>query len=242
MVLLSRASLLDAGRSCWHACGVVRVRTKICGISTLDDLDVAVTAGADAIGLIVGTTHFSEDELSVDQACEIAAAAPPFVSTVLVTHVVSAEDILDLANSIGVDTVQVHGEVSIDTLHAVWRDRRRSLRVIGTVHVTGEQAITTAQGVSGVSHAVLLDTRTASRLGGTGRTHDWTISQRIVEALHQDGHPVILAGGLDKSNVSSAVQLVRPYGVDANSRLKGPDGRKDQSQCEAFVRAANSGH
>ncbi|OBF86388.1 hypothetical protein A5791_21490 [Mycobacterium sp. 852002-51163_SCH5372311] len=220
---------------------MVRVRTKICGIGTAGDLDAAVAAGADAIGLIVGTTHISEDELSVQRAQQIASAAAPFVSTVLVTHVVSAEAILELADQVGVDVVQVHGEVSIDTMRAVWHHRRRPLRVIGTVHVTGEQAFATAQQVSEVCDAVLLDTRTDARLGGTGLTHDWTISRRIAEALHHDGHPVILAGGLDESNVSSAVRVVRPYGVDANSRLKGPEGRKDYAKCEAFVRAANSG-
>jgi phosphoribosylanthranilate isomerase len=216
-----------------------RVRTKICGIGTIDDLTAAVDAGADAIGLIVGTTHVSEDQLSVAAARELAAAAPPFISRVLVTHLVSSDEILDLAEAVGVDTLQVHGEVSTDTMRQIW-GRRHSLRIVRTVHVTGDQAIAAAREAAQFSHAVLLDTRTSSRLGGTGLTHDWNISRRIVQTLRQSARPVILAGGLDQTNVTTAIQAVRPYGVDANSRLKDPNGRKDAAACAAFVHAATT--
>lgn len=216
---------------------VGRVRTKICGIGTIDDLSAAIDAGADAIGLIVGTTHFSEDEVTTTRARELAKAVPPFISTVLVTHLQDSHQILDIAGDLGVDAVQVHGEVSSQTLRDVWR-RRRSLRIIRTVHVTGEGALVAASEALSFSHAILLDTRTTSRLGGTGRTHDWTISRRIVETLQNHGGRVILAGGLDNTNVVAAIHAVRPYGVDANSRLKDQNGRKDRSACRAFVCAA----
>lgn len=212
-----------------------RVRTKICGIRTVGDLQTAVDAGADALGLICGTTHATEDALSVSQARDLAAAAPAFVSRVLVTHLTDSQEILDLADAIGVDTVQVHGEVTLGTLGQVWRRRRGSLRVIAAVHVTSADAVDLAREVSALSHAVLLDSRTATRLGGTGLTHDWTISRRIVDALDR---PVILAGGLDGTNVAEAIRVVGPYGVDANSRLKSPDGGKDPAACNAFVQAA----
>ncbi|PQM45260.1 N-(5'-phosphoribosyl)anthranilate isomerase [Mycobacterium talmoniae] len=108
------------------------------------------------------------------------------------------------------------------------------------MHVTSDDAVALAKEVSALAHAVLLDSRTASRLGGTGQTHDWGISRRIVDALSEQGRHVILAGGLDGTNVAEAIQAVAPYGVDANSRLKGPDGRKDPRACEAFVHAANT--
>jgi phosphoribosylanthranilate isomerase len=216
---------------------VGRVRTKICGIGTIGDLTAAVDAGADAIGLIVGTTHVSEDELSVAAARELAAAAPPFISKVLVTHLLSSDEILGLAEAVGVDTLQVHGEISTDTMRQIWC-RRDALRIIRTVHVNGDHAIATAREAARSCHAVLLDTRTPSRLGGTGLTHDWNISRRIVETLRQSSCPVILAGGLDQTNVAAAIHAVRPYGVDANSRLKDPNGRKDAAACAAFVHAA----
>lgn len=220
-----------------------RLWVKICGIGTRADLDTAVMAGADAIGLICGTTHFSEDALTVGQARELAAAAPARVSTVLVTHLVDSAEILDLADAVGADTVQIHGEVGIGTVREVFARRRDSLRVIAAVHVTGEDAedaLARAREMSTVSHAVLLDSRTESRLGGTGLTHDWGVSRRIVGALAADGRRVILAGGLDAGNVAAAIRAVAPYGVDANSRLKGPDGRKDPQACDAFIRAGRA--
>lgn len=229
---------LARGSAHVHDVQMGRVRAKICGIGTAADLEAAVEAGADAVGLICGTTHFSEDVLTVSAARDLAVAVPAFVSTVLVTHLLMADDILSLADAVGVDTVQVHGEVSIETVREVFTRRRRSLRVVAAVHVTGGDAVDRALEMAGVSDAVLLDSRTDSRLGGTGQTHDWDVSRSIVEALAEVGRPVILAGGLDGSNVLSAVRMVGPYGVDANSRLKGPDGRKDPVACAAFIRAA----
>ncbi|KAA1247397.1 phosphoribosylanthranilate isomerase [Mycobacterium simiae] len=152
-----------------------RVRTKICGIGSVADLNVAVQAGADALGVIVGITHVSEDELSAPRAREVCSAAPAFISTVLVTHLPDPDEILHLAETIGVDTIQVHGDgVSADSMRKLWH-RRRSLRIIRTVHVTGPCAIDAAREAATAAHAVLLDTRTTARLGGTGRTHDWRI-------------------------------------------------------------------
>ncbi len=99
------------------------VRVKICGIGTRDDLAAAVTAGADAIGLIVGTTHLSEDELDIEQAQNLAAATPVFVSTVLVTHLTDASRICDVADLLGVDTIQAHGALTPDAARELWRHR-----------------------------------------------------------------------------------------------------------------------
>lgn len=216
---------------------VARVFTKICGIGTAEDLRAAIDAGADAVGFIAGTTHHSEDKLSTDQARTLAAGVPGPIAKVLVTHLLDADAILDLAHAVGVDTVQVHGEVSAATMRDIWV-RRGALRIIQTIHVTGDSALDAAMGARDFCHAVLLDTRTESRLGGTGLTHDWGISRRICDALRAEAFPAILAGGLDAENVSSAIRAVRPYGVDANSRLKDAAGRKDRVSCRDFVHAA----
>lgn len=211
------------------------VRVKICGIGTTDDLAAAVTAGADAIGLIVGTTHLSEDELDIEQAQRLAAATPVFVSTVLVTHLTEAYRICELADLLGVDAIQAHGNLTPTAARELWQ-HRRTRRIIRTVHVTGEHSIDAATNAADTADALLVDSRTESRLGGTGLTHDWTISRRIVERVHP--LPVILAGGLDATNVGQAIRTVRPFGVDANSRLKNPTGRKDPLACKSFVAAA----
>lgn len=212
-------------------------RVKICGIGTTDDLAAAVTAGADAIGLIVGTTHLSEDELDIEQAQHLAAATPVFVSTVLVTHLTEASRICEVADLIGVDTIQAHGELTPTAARELWRHRAHR-RIIHTVHITGPQSIDEADEAATAAHALLLDSRTETRLGGTGLTHDWTTSRRIVERLHP--LPVILAGGLAADNVGQAIHTVHPFGVDANSRLKSATGRKDPAACTAFVAAATT--
>lgn len=213
------------------------VRVKICGIGTQDDLAAAVNAGADAIGLIVGTTHFSEDELTIEQAQALAAATPVFVSTVLVTHLTDAARICELADLLGVDVIQAHGTLTTDAARELWR-HRGTRRIVRTVHITGQHSLDAAADAAAAADALLLDSRTESRLGGTGLTHDWTTSRHIVDRVHP--LPVILAGGLAADNVGQAIHAVHPFGVDANSRLKDAAGRKDPAACTAFVTSATN--
>jgi phosphoribosylanthranilate isomerase len=104
------------------------------------------------------------------------------------------------------------------------------------VHVDGEPAIEVAAKAARFADAVLLDTKTATRIGGTGVTHDWSISRRIRDALAPT--PVILAGGLTPANVAAAVEQVHPYAVDVNSGVSIRRGRKSAALVEAFIGAA----
>jgi phosphoribosylanthranilate isomerase len=210
------------------------VRAKICGLRTDRDLDVVVQAGADAVGLICGVTHVTEDELTADQARRLARRTPPLVSTVLVTHLVDADEILRLADHVGVDTIQVHGLVTRETVSEVLA-RASGRRIVKAVHVLGPSAVNDALQFADVCDAVLLDSRTGERLGGTGRTHDWSISRQVADALRQLGRPVILAGGLRPENVADAVRAVRPFAVDVNSGVEDANGDKLLEQCRVFV-------
>lgn len=194
-------------------------------------------AGADAIGLICGITHVSEDALTPDEARDLARRAPPFVSTVLVTHLEDAEEILALAAHVGADTIQVHDLVSIDTLAPVFK-RAQGRRVIKAIHVLGPEAVAGALEVADVCDAVVLDSRTSDRLGGTGHTHDWSISRQVADALRDRGRAVILAGGLRPENVGDAVRAVRPFAVDVNSGVEDTRGDKVPERCSAFVSRA----
>jgi phosphoribosylanthranilate isomerase len=131
------------------------------------DLDAAVSAAADGVGFIVATTHDSEDELTVLQARELSLATTVFVDRVLVTHATDPEVILHLADEVGVDVIQVHGEVSRETVRSVWRGPG-ARRVVAVVHVTGPEAVESAVEVARLADAVLLDSRTATRLGPYG--------------------------------------------------------------------------
>ncbi|MEU1982588.1 phosphoribosylanthranilate isomerase [Nocardia sp. NPDC019395] len=214
------------------------VRAKVCGIRSRADLETAVGAGADAVGFISGTTHTSEDALTPEVAAELCAATPSLVNRVLVTHLVDAHAILDLADRIGADTIQVHGLVDRDTLRAV-HDGAHGRTIVRAVHVTGLDAVARATDIAADCDAVLLDSRTADRLGGTGRTHDWAVSALIVGELARLGRPVILAGGLTADNVDEAIDAVHPFGVDVNSGVETETGDKDFSACAAFVKTAH---
>jgi phosphoribosylanthranilate isomerase len=210
------------------------VRAKVCGVRSDRDLDVVVRSGADAVGLICGVTHVTEDELTADQARGLARRTPPMVSTVLVTHLTDAGEILHLAEHVGVDTIQVHGLVTPETVARV-AELAGGRRVIKAVHVLGPEAVEEAVALVDICDAVLLDSRTSDRLGGTGRTHDWSISRQIADALRDRGRPVILAGGLRPENVADAVRAVRPFAVDVNSGVEDASGDKVLKRCLAFV-------
>lgn len=208
-------------------------RVKICGIRSEDDLSIAVASGADAVGFISGVTHRSEDALTSERAAELVAATPPYVSTVLVTHLDAAEEIVWLAEALGVDTIQVHGLVSSQALREVFSLSNGRRRVTRAVHVMGEESVSDALEAMRACHAVHLDSRTGDRLGGTGRTHDWSISRMIVDILAP--FPVILSGGLRPENVASAVEAVRPFAVDVNSGIEDGFGNKDARRSSRFV-------
>ncbi|MFC8532128.1 phosphoribosylanthranilate isomerase [Nocardia sp. NPDC057227] len=216
------------------------IRAKICGIRSERDLRIAVDAGADAIGFICGVTHVSEDALDPDRAAALSRLVPPFVTRVLVTHLEEAAAIIALADQVGVDVIQVHGLVTDETareVHALARGRK----VVRAVHVTGPDAVDAARRAAATCDAVLLDSRTTDRLGGTGATHDWSISAEIVRTVREIGRPVILAGGLHPGNLAEAIEVVRPDAVDVNSGVETPAGDKDAGSCAAFVRAAHDG-
>jgi phosphoribosylanthranilate isomerase len=214
--------------------GRARIRIKVCGNRSEDDLTAAVAAGADAVGLISGVTHVSEDAIEPDRAAALARLVPPYVSVVLVTHLATVESILALADRVRPDTLQPHGEIEPSVCAAV-REARPLLRTSQAVHVTGPEAVERAARFAPHCDALLLDSRTADRLGGTGRTHDWSLSRRIADRL---GLPVILAGGLTAENVAQAIGVVEPYAVDVNSEVDDSNGDKDPQRLRAFTMAA----
>lgn len=216
-------------------------RCKLCGIRSAEDLEIAIEAGADAVGFISGVTHTSEDALSEDAARSLADLTPPYVSTVLVTHLESAKEILELADFVGVDTIQIHGLVDREVSAAVFAGAR-SRRVTKAIHVTGPEAVAEAEAYLDACDALHLDSRTDSRLGGTGELHDWSISRQIVDlARERRGAPVVLSGGLHPGNVAEAITTVEPFAVDVNSGIENASGGKDASLANQFVATAHAG-
>ncbi|HXU15425.1 MAG TPA: phosphoribosylanthranilate isomerase [Terriglobales bacterium] len=208
-------------------------RVKICGIRSLADMQIAVQQGTDAIGVLVGKLHSSSDFVPANLAAEICERTPPFVTSVLVTHLEDPDSVLALADTIPSAAVQLHSDITpalIDTLRRALAPRK----VIAKIGVEGPSAIERARDLDQRVDAIVLDSvnRATDQVGGTGLTHDWSISSQIVKQIST---PVILAGGLTPANVGSAIRQVRPWAVDVNSGVRNQAGFKDGDLIRAFI-------
>lgn len=155
------------------------IKVKICGIKRKEDALAAIGYGADAIGLLVGQQHSSADFIDENLAKSIVEVLPPFCSSVMVTHLTDVAVIIDLAKKIGVTTIQLHG----DSKPGDAKDIKTSLpyiKIYKAIHVTDEGSIKKGKDFLSFVDAVLLDTANVAtgQVGGTGITHDWSISKR----------------------------------------------------------------
>lgn len=207
---------------------------KVCGIRNVEEAAGAVDAGATAIGVLVGVADTVPDRVTPDIGKKIAASVPGNITTVMVTHLTDPEEAADIASYMKVRAVQAHGDMDVRALRTL-RSLLPGVLIIKTIHVTGDEAAFRARDFAAAADMILLDTAAEGKIGGTGVTHDWSISADIAESSRV---PVILAGGLNPDNVASAIERVRPAGVDANSGLEHEDGRKDFEKIKAFVNAA----
>ena len=212
------------------------MRSKICGINSLEDVNVVLKSGAHALGFLVGITHLAEDKVSNEEAKTLIEGLPPYVSSVAVTHLTNVNEIIELVKYLGVTTVQIHDYIPPEAVKVV-RDMLQCVKIIKAVHVVDEDALAVAKSFVPYVDAILLDSRTNERLGGTGMTHNWNISAKIVQAVKK---PVILAGGLTSDNVYEAVIKVKPFGVDVNSGVE-TKYKKDFLKVSKFISNAAKG-
>lgn len=214
------------------------VRVQIAGVSSLDECLAAERAGADALGFTVRLPTGVHDDLTEAKARSIIAALPPFISTVCITYVGTAREAVDLCRYLGVTALQLHGAFPTHELPLI-RAALPHLRLIRAVHVTGEPAIAQARSLDRQVDGIILDTfdPATGRGGATGKTHDWSISRRIVETMRS---PVILAGGLTPDNVGDAIRQVAPWGVDVHTGIEDADGSRNLTKLRAFVERAKS--
>lgn len=208
----------------------MKVRVKICGITSTKDLLTAVEAGADAVGFVVNVPQ-SPRNLPLNQAKEIIKSTPIFVETVIVTVTNDINQLLKIQKELNPSSIQIHG---LKEYHEI----RRSLpdtHLIGAIQMDS-QALKNAMEVADIFDAVLLDSYVPGKYGGTGITHDWEYSKLIREAIHPK--PLIMAGGLKPENVKKAVQLVKPYAVDVSSGVESQPGVKDPKRVSEFIKNA----
>ena len=213
-------------------------RIKVCCITTPEEAALAVLHGAAALGL-VSAMPSGPGVISEEQIAAIAARVPPGVATFLLTSRTAAAEILDQQRRCGVNTLQLVDRVAPGA-HAALRSALPGIKLVQVIHVGGDDSVEEARMVAPEVDAILLDSGNQAlpvkELGGTGRTHDWTVSRRIVEAVPV---PVYLAGGLTAANVGEAIRQVRPFGVDICSGVR-CDGRLDEARLAAFVAAVRA--
>jgi len=198
---------------------------------------MAIEAGASAVGL-VSAMPSGPGPIPEALIVEIAATIPPGVSSFLLTCKQDAASIIDQQRRLGVNTIQICDRLTEGT----YKDLRESLpgvALVQVVHVTGPEAVDEAIAVAPHVDAVLLDSGNQSlavkELGGTGRTHDWSLSRKIRESIEA---PLFLAGGLNPSNVAAAIREVQPFGIDVCSGLR-TNGNLDPQKLTAFFEATD---
>lgn len=198
---------------------IMRTRIKICCIASIDEAQLAIAAGADALGLVAAMPS-GPGVIPDARIARIAAWAPPPVSTFLLTAETTAPRIAEHIAATLPTTVQIVNHIDPCEVAELAR-LLPQVRRVQVIHVENEQALGMIDAYAPHVHAFLLDSGkpcgAVQELGGTGRTHDWAISARFVRASPV---PVFLAGGLDDSNVAAALRQVRPYGIDLCSRVR----------------------
>jgi phosphoribosylanthranilate isomerase len=202
------------------------VRSKICGITRIEDALAAVDAGADAIGLVFYAK--SPRAVNVQQARAIIAALPPFVTTVGLFVNASRCELGEILDAVPLDLLQFHGDETPADCEGYHRPWIKALRV-----KAGDDIAASCKAYTGAC-GILLDTYVEGVPGGTGEAFDWSLVPRDLSK------PIILAGGLSATNVAQAIAQVHPYAVDVSGGVEQSKGIKDHAKIRAFIQAVRS--
>jgi phosphoribosylanthranilate isomerase len=209
-----------------------RPRVKICCIASIQEAALAIEHGASAVGL-VSAMPSGPGPIPDDRIAEIAATIPPAIGSFLLTCKQDVESIVAQQRRVGVNTIQVCDRLESGG-HRELRAMLPGISLVQVIHVTGPEAVEEAISVAPWVDAILLDSGNPSlaikELGGTGRTHNWTLSRQIRESVNV---PLFLAGGLNADNVAEAIRQVEPFGVDVCSGVR-TNGSLDNLKLAGF--------
>lgn len=192
-------------------------KVKICGLSTKEAVGTAVSAGADYIGFVFAP---SKRQVTVEQATELAKFIPSHIQKVGVFVSPSRADLLEAIEKVGLDLVQVHGQVVDKLFENLPCGSIQAVQVDEGGHVPNSQA-----------DYLLFDAPVA----GSGQTFDW--GQLDTTELAQ---PFFIAGGLNEDNVARAIQHFSPFAVDVSSGVE-TDGQKDHEKIRRFIERVKNG-
>jgi len=215
------------------------MRFKICCIQSVEEAEMAIAAGAWAIGLVAAMPS-GPGPVDDVRIATIARATKGRIKQVLLTSQTDPEAVVEHVLRCGCDVVQLVDCVPVQTCAAI-RKHCPDVLIIQVVHVQGEEALDTAKAAAPHGDMILLDSGRMDgpvrELGGTGRTHNWDLSRTIVETLDC---PVILAGGLNPDNAREACMQVKPFALDICSGLRGPGFALDADKLGGFAQVCAS--
>jgi phosphoribosylanthranilate isomerase len=206
----------------------------VTGVKHMEDAFTASKLGVDGLGLLVESGQPFES-ISPEVAKSITESLSPVCECMLSTHLVEVEKIIHLASIIGVTTIQLPGHVTPEDVIKI-KSSLPYIKVIKALHVVDDHCMASVERYIGIADVIELDTIDIAtyRIGGTGRTHDWDISRKIVREYGYKV-PIILAGGLHSDNIENAIQTVEPFGVDVSSGVKDSEGFLDKKKLKSFV-------
>jgi len=205
---------------------VLYPRIKICCISSITEAKMAIKMGASALGL-VSEMPSGPGVISMETIKLIAAYVPPPIATFLLTSKQDINEIIKQHKYCITNTIQICDDLTIGT-HKDLKEALPGIAIVQVIHVNGDESIAEALAIQNDVDAILLDSGNQSKqvkeLGGTGRTHNWNISNKIREKLNI---PIFLAGGINPDNVTQAINQVHPFGIDLCSSVR-TDGKLDE--------------
>ena len=221
--------------SLWAVDSSFMTWVKVCGMTNLEDALLAVDAGADAVGFVFYKK--SPRCVSIETVRQIVQELPRKVEKVGV-FVNEAEKVLcEFAERTGLTAIQMHGDHEDPHVGDLVKARRPELKVLAAISMVRESPDDWAmRWRPDVVHAFLVDSGDSSKPGGTGKSFDWRASGPILENIKAQGK-VVAAGGLTPDNVSTALKILKPWGVDVVSGVEASPGKKDPKKVRAFVRA-----
>jgi len=213
---------------------------KICGNTSFADAQLAADAGADALGFVFAP---SPRQVTPEQVAAIVPHLPPRVEKIGVFVDAGVEEICSIVRACGLTGVQLHFEAAEEMPATLHEELGPALRILRAVHfaMDGQRAAADVDSLGRDSHvdAVLVDSRTATAVGGTGVRFDWAEGRKILRGELARAK-IVAAGGLNPENVAEAIAMLEPWGVDVVSGVEAAQGMKDPILVRRFVERARA--
>lgn len=214
---------------------------QIAGVIDIEEAKLLMQLGVDYLGFPLRLPVNKED-LTEEEAIEVIKTITPPHQSVLITYLNKADEIISFCDKLNVKIVQLHGDIRFDELVRT-KTLRPDIEIIKSLVVANDnydKLVKTVETFSPYVDAYITDTfdpETGAE-GATGKTHDWSISKKLVELSPK---PVIIAGGLNPANVKQAILEIKPAGVDVHTGVELPDGRKSEELVKAFIKESKEG-